>query len=146
MSCDGLADALDQDVGIAARGHALARRAHLQNQLVERLSEQAGARILSEHVARVLDVGTGTGRVLYEGRTGGLATGLKYDTRTGGDLERTLGEEKTFRAESMLRLDPDPQPVVAHERVGRAAHHDSVRCEAIQLVVLDDRAERIALG
>jgi len=30
-----------------------------------------------------IDLVTGTGRVLYEGRSGGLATGLKYDQRTG---------------------------------------------------------------
>jgi hypothetical protein len=30
-----------------------------------------------------IDLATGNGRVLYEGRTGGLATGLKFDSRTG---------------------------------------------------------------
>src|SRR5215217_966134 len=30
-----------------------------------------------------IDLKTGAGRVLYEGRTGGLATGLKFDSRTG---------------------------------------------------------------
>src|SRR6476659_2285112 len=30
-----------------------------------------------------IDLVTGAGRMLYEGRTGGLATGLKYDSRTG---------------------------------------------------------------
>src|SRR6476619_5797746 len=30
-----------------------------------------------------IDLVTGSGRVLYEGRTGGLATGLKFDSRTG---------------------------------------------------------------
>lgn len=30
-----------------------------------------------------IDLTTGAGRVLYEGRSGGLATGLKYDSRTG---------------------------------------------------------------
>jgi hypothetical protein len=30
-----------------------------------------------------IDLTTGAGRILYEGRTGGAATGLKYDSRTG---------------------------------------------------------------
>jgi len=69
-----------------------------------------------------IDLATGAGRVLYEGRSGGMATGLKFDSRTGyifasgaaaGDLN--VIDSNTGRRVASYKLAQTPGPTFIND-------------------------------
>src|SRR4051812_24413866 len=69
-----------------------------------------------------IDLVTGAGRVLYEGRSGGSATGLKYDSRTGyifasgaayGDLN--IIDSRTGNRVTSFKLAQTPGPTFIND-------------------------------